>query len=46
MSDPVVPGFDAIGDEDQFLVAQDDQAFEGARNGGSRVTRGEGEATA
>ena len=46
MSDPVVPGFDAIGDEDQFLVAQDDQTFQGARNGGARATREEGEATA
>ena len=42
MSDPIVPGFDAVGDEDLFLVAQD----EGARNGGSRATCEEGEATA
>jgi hypothetical protein len=45
MSDPMVPGFDAVGDEDLFLVAQDCQTFEGARNGGARATRGEGEAT-
>jgi hypothetical protein len=41
----MVPGIDAVGDEDLFLVAQDGQTFEGARNGGSRATRGEGEVT-
>ena len=41
MSDPVVLGFDAVGDEYLFLVAHKSQPFEGARNG-----RGEGEATA
>jgi hypothetical protein len=46
MSDPVMPGFDAVGDEDLFLVAHDNQNFEGARNGGSRANRGEGEAIA
>ena len=46
MSDPMVPGIDAVGDEDLFLVAQDGQTFEGARNGGARATREEGEAIA
>jgi hypothetical protein len=46
MSDPMVPGFEAVGDEELFLVVQDGQTFEGARNGGARATRGEGEATA
>jgi hypothetical protein len=42
----MMPGFDAVGDEDLFLVAQDGQIFEGARNGGARATRGEREAIA
>ena len=46
MSNPMVPGFNAVGDGDLFLVAQDGQTFEGARNGGARATRGEGEAIA
>ena len=45
MSDPMVPGFNAVGDGDLFLGAQDGQIFEGARNHGARATRGEGEAT-
>jgi hypothetical protein len=45
MSDPMVPGFEAVGDEELFLVVHDGQTFEGSRNGGARATRGEGEAT-
>jgi hypothetical protein len=45
MSDPMVPGFNAVGDEEQYLVVQDGQTFEGTRNGGARATRGEGEVT-
>jgi hypothetical protein len=42
----MVSGFEAVGGEEQFLVAQDGQTFEGARNGGARARRGEGEAIA
>ena len=34
MSDPRVPSFDAVGEEDLLLVAHDVQVFEGIRNGG------------
>jgi hypothetical protein len=46
MSDRMVPSFDAVGEEDLLLVVHDVQVFEGIRNGGSRATRREGEATA
>jgi hypothetical protein len=42
----MVPGLDAVGDGDLFLVAHDGQIFEGARNGRARATRGDGEAIA
>ena len=46
MSDPMASGFEAVSGEEQFLVAQVGQTFEGTRNGGARATRGEGEAIA
>ena len=46
MSDPMMPGFDAVGDEDLLLVAHDGQTFWGAHNGGGRATREKGEAIA
>ena len=46
MSDPRVPSFIAVGEDDLLLVAHDVQVFEGIRDGGSRATRRAGEATA
>ena len=45
MSDPMVPGFDAVGDE-ALLLVHEGLIFEGARNGGARTTRKQGEAIA
>lgn len=35
MSDPMVPGFDGVGDADTFLVAHDGLGFEVVRGGGA-----------